>query len=171
MKIDEGRSGRDGEGRNGKNRGGQEGEDEEAENAGEGAEQKVFGKRCDFSLVKFLFSNGVYFRVKFNFCRGYYERRGEPAFGFEKKSRSSRFASWSGDANRFYDKMLRVFYIFLLFAIDFAMFIYSINGKLIEGGTFNQAVLFILGGIFAFSFVLILLLSFPRICRTAFARW
>ena len=60
-----------------------------------------------------------------------------------KKSRSSRFASWSGDANRFYDKMLRVFYIFLLFAIDFAMFIYSINGKLIEGGTFNQAVLFI----------------------------
>ena len=31
-----------------------------------------------------------------------------------KKSRSSRFASWSGDANRFYDKMLRVFYIFLL---------------------------------------------------------
>lgn len=79
-----------------------------------------------------------------------------------KKSRSSRFASWSGDANRFYDKMLRVFYIFLLFAIDFAMFIYSINGKLIEGGTFNQAVLFILGGIFAFSFVLILLLSFSK---------
>ena len=79
-----------------------------------------------------------------------------------KKSRSSRFASWSGDANRFYDKMLRVFYIFLLFAIDFAMFIYSINGKLIEGGTFNQAVLFILGGIFAFSFVLILLMQIWR---------
>lgn len=48
MKIDEGRSGKDGEGRSGKNRGGQEGEDEEAENAGEGVEQKVFGKKCDF---------------------------------------------------------------------------------------------------------------------------
>lgn len=50
MKIDEGRSGKDGEGRNGKNRGGQEGEDEEAENAGEGAEQKVFGKKVRFFL-------------------------------------------------------------------------------------------------------------------------
>lgn len=77
-----------------------------------GRSRKFLEKSAIFSLVKFLFSNGVYFRVKFNFCRGYYERRGEPTFGFEKKSRSSRFASWSGDANRFYDKMLRVFYIF-----------------------------------------------------------
>ena len=97
MKIDEGRSGKDGEGRNGKNRGGQEGEDEEAENAGEGGGAESFWKKgAIFSLVKFLFSNGVYFRVKFNFCRGYYERRGEPAFGFEKKKPFQPFCQLVG---------------------------------------------------------------------------
>jgi len=48
VKIDEGRSGKDGEGRSGKNRGGQEGEDEEAENAGEGWSRKFLEKKCDF---------------------------------------------------------------------------------------------------------------------------
>ncbi len=80
-----------------------------------------------------------------------------------KKSRSSRFASWSGEGNSFADKMLRVLYIFLLIAIDFIMFIYSINGKLLEnGGTFNMAAGVILGGVFAAAFLLIILLSFSK---------
>ena len=80
----------------------------------------------------------------------------------KKNSKSSRFASWSGDANRFYDKFLRAFYLFLLFAIDLVMFVYSINAKLIENGVFNQAVLAVFGGLFVFFFVLILFLSFSK---------
>ena len=80
----------------------------------------------------------------------------------KKNSRSSRFASWGGDANRFYDKFLRAFYLFLLFAIDLVMFVYSINAKLIENGTFNPAVLAVFGALFAFFFVLILFLSFSK---------
>ena len=68
----------------------------------------------------------------------------------KKKSKSSRFANWSGEGNFFYDKLLRILYIFLLFAINFVMFIYSINSKLIEGGQYNQAVLYILGAFFVF---------------------
>ena len=79
-----------------------------------------------------------------------------------KNSRSSRFASWSGDANRFYDKFLRAFYLFLLFAIDLIMFVYSINARLIENGVFNPAVLVVFAGLFAFFFVLILFLSFSK---------
>ena len=60
----------------------------------------------------------------------------------KKNSKSSRFASWSGDANRFYDKFLRAFYLFLLFAIDLVMFVYSINAKLIENGVFNHFFFF-----------------------------
>ncbi len=79
-----------------------------------------------------------------------------------RKSRSSKFASWTGKANHFYDKFLRAFYIFLLFTIDFVMFIYSINGKLIEGGKINEAVLVICGGVFAIAFLLMLILSFSK---------
>lgn len=84
-----------------------------------------------------------------------------------KKSRSSRFASWGGKANSFRDKLMRCLYIFLLFAIDFAMFIYSINGRLLENGTVNQAVLVILGGIFCLALVLILLCSFSKNLQNA----
>jgi len=79
-----------------------------------------------------------------------------------KNSRSSRFASWGGNANSFLDKMLRVLYLFLLFALDFVMFIYSINGRLMEDGKYNEAVLFILGGAAAFFLVLILCFSFSK---------
>ena len=79
-----------------------------------------------------------------------------------KKSKSSRFASWGGDANHFYDKFLRAFYIFLLFAIDMVMFVYSINAKLMEDGQFNQAVLALFGGVLGVAFVLMLLLSFSK---------
>ena len=82
-----------------------------------------------------------------------------------KKSRSSRFSSWSGNGNSFRDKISRSIYIFLLFAMDFIMFIYSINGRLIENGKVNQAVLVILGAIFAVSLTLILLLSFSKIAQ------
>ena len=84
-----------------------------------------------------------------------------------KKSRSSRFASWGGKANSFRDKLMRCLYIFLLFAIDFAMFVYSINGRLLENGTVNPAVLVIVGGIFCLAFVLILLCSFSKNLQNA----
>ena len=77
-----------------------------------------------------------------------------------KKSRSSRFSSWSGDANSFRDKLFRSIYIFLLFALDLVMFIYSVNGRLLESDSVNLAVFVILGAVFLVSFVLILLLSF-----------
>ena len=79
-----------------------------------------------------------------------------------KKSRSSRFSSWSGDANSFRDKFFRSVYIFSLFALDFVMFIYSINGRLWESTGINVAVLAILGAVFVVSFVLIMLLSFSK---------
>lgn len=79
-----------------------------------------------------------------------------------KNSRSSRFSSWSGDANSFRDKLFRSVYIFLLFAIDLVMFIYSINGRLWENNGVNVAVFAILGVVFVFAFVLILLLSFSK---------
>ena len=41
----------------------------------------------------------------------------------KRKSKSSRFASWRGEGNSFLDKLLRSVYIFLLFAINFVMFI------------------------------------------------
>lgn len=79
-----------------------------------------------------------------------------------KNSKSSRFASWSGDANSFMDKLMRAIYIFMLFAIDMVMFVYSINGRLVEDGQFNPAVLYLFGGIFLCAFVLMLLLSFSK---------
>ena len=89
-------------------------------------------------------------------------QEGAAPLHLKKNSRSSRFASWSGEANSFRDKIFRSFYIFLLFAIDFVMFIYSVNGKLFENGTFNQAIGAILGGAFVFCFILIFCLSFSR---------
>ncbi len=83
----------------------------------------------------------------------------------KKKSRSGRFSFLSGKANSFRDKLFRSIYIFLLFAIDFIMFIYSINGRLVEDGHFNQAIAVILGSIFAISFVLILCLSFSKMLQ------
>ena len=83
----------------------------------------------------------------------------------KKNSQSGRFSSWKGKANSFRDKLFRSIYIFLLFAIDFVMFIYSINGRLIEDGRFNPAIAVILGSIFAISFVLLLCLSFSKILQ------
>lgn len=83
----------------------------------------------------------------------------------KKKSRSSRFSSWTGNANSFRDKLFRSIYIFLLFAMDFVMFIYSINGRLVENGKVSHAVLAILGTIFIASLVIILLLSFSKIAQ------
>ena len=63
----------------------------------------------------------------------------------DKQSHSSHFFNWGGKGNSFLDKMLRCLYIFLLFAIDFVMFIYSINGGLVENGGLNPAIMIILG--------------------------
>ena len=90
------------------------------------------------------------------------DKEGATPLMLKKKSRSSRFSSWTGDANRLRDKIFRRFYIFLLFAIDFVMFVYSINGRLFEEGTFNHAIGIILGGALAVSFAIIFCLSFSR---------
>ena len=80
----------------------------------------------------------------------------------KRKSKSSRFASWRGEGNSFLDKLLRSVYIFLLFAINFVMFIYSINGKIFEKGVANEAVLVILGCFFVVAFVIVMLASFSK---------
>ncbi len=79
-----------------------------------------------------------------------------------KQSHSSYFFNWGGKGNSFLDKMLRCLYIFLLFAINFVMFVYSINSKLMENNGLNPAIVIILGGILFISFVLILLLAFAK---------
>lgn len=79
-----------------------------------------------------------------------------------KKSRSSRFARFTGEANRFHDKLLRVLYITLLFLFDFVMFAYSVNGRVFEDGKFNEALGAVICGIFAVAFVLIFALSFSK---------
>lgn len=79
-----------------------------------------------------------------------------------KKSRSSRFSSWSGEANSFGDKFLRGIYVFLLFAMDFVMFIYSINGKLCENGHINKAVLVICAIMLVSSIFCVFIFSFSR---------
>lgn len=83
----------------------------------------------------------------------------------QKRSKSSRFSNWTGDANHFRDKLFRSLYIFLLFAIDFVMFIYSINGRLVEDGTFNHATAIILEVALAISLVLMFSLSFSKILQ------
>lgn len=83
----------------------------------------------------------------------------------QKRSKSSRFSNWTGDANYFRDKLFRGLYVFLLFAIDFVMFIYSINGRLFEDGVFNRAVAIILEVALAVSLVLIFCLSFSRLLQ------
>ena len=95
-------------------------------------------------------------------CEGIMEASITQPLILNKKSRSSRFASWSCDGNKFYDKLLRILYVFMLIAIDFVMFIYSINGKLIEDGVTNPAVLAVFAGIGSFAFVSIILLAFSR---------
>lgn len=84
-----------------------------------------------------------------------------------KRSKSNKASIWYGDANHFYDKILRIMFIVLLCAIDLVMFVYSINGKLFEDGILNQVVIYILGAVFVVSFVLILLLSFSRDLQNA----
>jgi len=80
----------------------------------------------------------------------------------KKKSRSSRFSGWSYEANSFKDRFFRGLYIFLLFAMDFIMFIYSINGRIYEDGKINMAVVAILGTVFVFSLLIMFCLAFSR---------
>lgn len=62
--------------------------------------------------------------------------------------------------NHFYDRILRAMFVTLLVMFDFVMFIYSINGRVLEKGVVNEAVLYIAGGFFAIFLILMLLLSF-----------
>lgn len=77
-----------------------------------------------------------------------------------KVSRSS--GSSCKKANSFADKMMRVIYMFLIMALDFILFVYSINGKLIENGELNPAIMYIFAGMFAISFTLIFALFFSK---------
>lgn len=85
----------------------------------------------------------------------------------KKQKKTSDFINWGGKGNSFLDKMLRGLYVFLLFAIDFVMFIYSVNGRLVENGTPNQAIIVILGVLLVFSLVLVLIFSFARDLQSA----
>ena len=80
-----------------------------------------------------------------------------------RKSKSSKFASWKADGNSIFDELLRALYLFVLIAIDFVIYIYSINGEIIENGVVNRAFLNILLGVFGGCCVLILLLSFSKV--------
>lgn len=71
-------------------------------------------------------------------------------------------------ANRFYDRILRAIYMTLLFVLDFIMFIYSINGRMLEDGAPNEAVLWIFGGMFGFALIMMLLLSFSSLAQNIF---
>ena len=51
--------------------------------------------------------------------------------------------------NHFYDRILRAMFLTLLFVFDFVMFVYSINGRVMENGVVNEAMLYIAGGFFA----------------------
>ena len=84
-----------------------------------------------------------------------------------KKSKSSKFASWHADGNSLWDEFLRILYLFVLISIDLVVFVYSINGELLEDGIINKAFLVILLGIFLLSSVLILLLSFSKVWQNA----
>ena len=82
-----------------------------------------------------------------------------------KKSKRKRFASWGGPGNHFFDKIFRGVYVFLLFAINFVMFVYSINGRLMEDGQYNPAIVQILGSVAIFSIVLMRLFSFSKMAQ------
>lgn len=68
-------------------------------------------------------------------------------------------------ANCFYDRIFRALYITLLFVLDFVMFVYSINGRLMDNGVFNEAILWIVGGVFGIALVLMFLLSFSGLAQ------
>lgn len=86
----------------------------------------------------------------------------EKARAAKNKKEEQSFVNWGGKGNSFFDKLLRGLYLFLLIAFDFVMFIYSINGKLIENGTINQAIVMILGVFFAVLVILMLILGFSK---------
>lgn len=82
-----------------------------------------------------------------------------------KKSNSSHFSNKK--ANGFFDKLMRVIYVFFIMAMDFVVFVYSINAKLVEDGQFNPALMYIFAGLFALSFVLIFALFFSKEAQNA----
>lgn len=87
----------------------------------------------------------------------------EPVKHSLKLSKNSRSSGSSYKrANSLTDKMMRVMYLFMLFALDLIMFVYSVNGKLFENGSFNPALLYIFIRMFIASFVLIFALFFSK---------
>ncbi len=69
--------------------------------------------------------------------------------------------------NHFYDRILRAMFVTLLLVFDFVLFVYSINGRMMENGVVNEAMLYIAGGIFAVFLVLMILLSFSGVAQDA----
>lgn len=77
-----------------------------------------------------------------------------------KKKEPKPFEFLLKATNHFHDRIMRAMFVTLLFVFDFVMFVYSINGRVLENGVVNEAMLYIAGGIFAVFLVLMLLLSF-----------
>lgn len=71
-------------------------------------------------------------------------------------------------SNYFYDRILRAIFIGVLFMLDFVMFIYSINGRIIEDGAVNMAAVYIVGGFFVVALVIMFLLSFSGLAQNVF---
>lgn len=82
-----------------------------------------------------------------------------------KKKEQKSFEFLLEATNHFYDRILRAIYLTLLFIFDFVLFVYSINGRVLEDGVVNEAMLYIVGGFFALFSVLMLLLSFSGVAQ------
>ncbi|MCM1323605.1 MAG: hypothetical protein NC218_05545 [Acetobacter sp.] len=67
--------------------------------------------------------------------------------------------------NHFHDRIFRAMFVSLLFVLDFVLFVYSINGRVLENGVINEAMIYIGGGFFAVMLVLMLLLSFSGMAQ------
>lgn len=85
-----------------------------------------------------------------------------------RKKQPSLYEELMNASNCFCDRVLRALFVGVLFALDFVMFIYSVNGRVWENGVLNEAVAYIVGGFFVFSLVIMLLLSFSGVAQNAF---
>ena len=70
--------------------------------------------------------------------------------------------------NSFFDRVLRALFVSLLVVLDFVMFVYSINGRVMENGVVNEAMVYIAGGFFALFLVIMLLLSQSGVAQDIF---
>ncbi|MBO5038124.1 MAG: hypothetical protein J6C85_01515 [Alphaproteobacteria bacterium] len=70
--------------------------------------------------------------------------------------------------NSFLDRILRGVFVGLLVVLDFVMFVYSINGRIMENGVINEAMIYIAGGFLVLFLVIMLLLSQSGVAQDVF---